>query len=64
MLLKVMQIIIMLLFWILLMPSYNLKHTESAVRNRLINSLSELRGFKSVMTLVVELKKKIDDTKK
>ena len=46
------------------MLSYNLKHTESAVKNRLINSLSELRGFKSVMTLVVELKKKIDDTKK
>ena len=34
-----------------------LKDTESAIRNSLIDLLSELRGFKLVITLVLEFKK-------
>ena len=43
------------------MNSFNtkqqLKDTESAIRNNLIDLLSELRGFKFVITLVLECKK-------
>ena len=43
------------------MNSFNtkqqLKDTESAIRNSLIDLLSELRGFKLVITLVLEFKK-------
>ena len=39
-------------------PELQLKNTESVNKNKLINSLSELRGFKFVTTLVFKLKKK------
>ena len=34
-----------------------LKDTESAIRNKLIDLLPELRGFKFVITLVVDFEK-------
>ena len=34
-----------------------LKDTESAIRNKLIHLLPELRGFKFVITLVVDFEK-------
>ena len=39
-------------------PELQLKDTESAVENKIINVLSEFRGFKFVTTLVLVLKKK------
>ena len=39
-------------------PGLQLKDTEPAIRNKLIDLLSELRGFKFVTTLVLEFKKK------
>ena len=38
-------------------PQLKLKDTESAIKNKLKNFLSELRGFKFVTTLVLEFKK-------
>ena len=38
-------------------PELQLKDTESAIKNKLIDLLSELRGFKFLTTLVLELKK-------
>ena len=42
-----------------------LKDTESAIKNKLINLLPKLRGFKFVTTLVLEFKKTTngDETK-
>ena len=45
--------VLMLKFWI--NPKIKLKDTESEIKNRLINLLSELRGSKFVTTLVLEL---------
>ena len=43
-------------------PKQQLKYTESATKNKLISSLSRLKGFKFITTLVLELKKiKNDD---
>ena len=38
-------------------PKLQLKDTEPAIRNKLIDLFSELRGFKFVTTLVLEFKK-------
>ena len=38
-------------------PELQLTDTESATTNKLIDLLSELRGFKFVTTLVIEFKK-------
>ena len=38
-------------------PKLQLKDTESAIKNKLIDSLTELKGFKVVTTLVLEFKK-------
>ena len=38
-------------------PELQLKDTESAIKNKLIDSLTELKVFKVVTTLVLELKK-------
>ena len=38
-------------------PELQLKNTESAIKNKLIDLLSELRGFKFVKTLVLVFKK-------
>ena len=38
-------------------PELHLKDTESAIKNKLIDSLTELKGFKVVTTLVLEFKK-------
>ena len=37
-------------------PELQLKDTESSIKNKLIDLLSELRGSKSVITLVLEFK--------
>ena len=38
-------------------PELLLENTESTIRNKLIDLLSELKGFKLVTTLVLEFKK-------
>ena len=38
-------------------PELHLKDTESAIKNKLIDLLSVLRGFQFVTTLVLEFKK-------
>ena len=38
-------------------PKLQLKDTESSIKNKLIDLLAELRGFKFVATLVLEFKK-------
>ena len=38
-------------------PELQLKDTESAIKNKLINLSSESKGFKFVATLVLEFKK-------
>ena len=38
-------------------PELQLKDTESAIKNKLIDSLTELKVFKVVTTLVLEFKK-------
>ena len=38
-------------------PELHLKDTESAIKNKLIDSLTELKVFKVVTTLVLEFKK-------
>ena len=48
-----MLIKVMLKFSILLTLNYNLEDTESAIKNKLKNLLTELRGFKFVTTLVL-----------
>ena len=42
-------------------PELKLKDTKSAIRNKLIDLLTKLKGFKFVMTLVIELKKTESD---
>ena len=44
-------------------PELQLKDTQSAIKNKLIDLLSELRGFKLVTTLVLEIKKIENDNK-
>ena len=63
MIIKVMQVLIILKFKNFLILKCNFKYTESAIRNTLIDLLSELRGFKLVKTLAVEFKKIEDDEK-
>ena len=38
-------------------PELQLKNSESAIRNKLMGLMTELKGFKFVMTLVIEFKK-------
>ena len=63
MIIKVMQVLIILKFKNFLILKCNFKYTESAIRNTLIDLLSELRGFKLVKTLALEFKKIEDDEK-
>ena len=42
--------------WNFFYPELHLKATESATKNKLIDLLSELRGFKFVKALVLEFK--------
>ena len=44
-------------------PEPQLKDTESAIKNKLIDLLSALKGFKFVATLVLEFKKIQSDDK-
>ena len=44
-------------------PELQLKNTESSTRNKLIDLMSELKGFKFLTTLVVEFKKIQSDDK-
>ena len=57
MLIKLMQAHIMLKFWILFNSELKLKNTESAIKNKLNDLLSELQGSKFVTTLVIEIEK-------
>ena len=45
-------------------PEIQLKDTESAIKNKLINLLPELRGFKFVTKLILEFKKIENDGEK
>ena len=46
-------------------PELHLRYTESAIKNKLKEILTELRGFKFVTTLVLVFKKtEIDDKTK
>ena len=44
-------------------PKLQLKNTEYAIRNKLLDLLTELKGFQFVTTLVLELKKIESDAK-
>ena len=44
-------------------PELQLKDIENAIRNKLIDLLTELKGFKFMMTLVLEFKKIESDDK-
>ena len=44
-------------------PELQLKNTESAIKNKLIDLLTELKGFKFVTTLLLEFKKIQSDDK-
>ena len=48
-------------YYVDILNSFNhelqLKYTESAIRNKLIDLYTKLRGFKFVTTLVIEFKK-------
>ena len=44
-------------------PELQLESTESTIRNKLIDLLSQLKGFKLVTTLVLEFKKIESDDK-
>ena len=57
MLSKAMQVLPMLKFSILLTLNYNLKDTESTIKNKLKRLFSELRRFKFLTTLVLVFKK-------
>ena len=52
-----MQVLVKLKFEILLTLNYNLKDTESAIKNRLKKLLSKLKGCKFVTSLVLVFKK-------
>ena len=56
MLLKPMQVLIILKFQILLILNYNLD-TKSATKSKLIELLTQLKGFEFVTTLVLMFKK-------
>ena len=45
-------------------PELQLKDTESATKNKLIDLLNELKGFKFMTTLVLVFKKKESDDKR
>ena len=45
-------------------PELQLKDTESAIKNKLKNILTELKGFKFVTTLALKFKKKIENDDK
>ena len=64
MLIEIMWILIMLKFWILLILP-QLKDSESTIKNKLIDLLFELSGFKFEAILVLEFKKteNYDETK-
>ena len=57
MLLKVLQVLIMLKFQTFFNSEIQLKDTESAIRSKLIELLSQLKGFKFVKTLDLVFKK-------
>ena len=44
-------------------PELQLKVTESAIKNKLIDLLSEFKGFKCVLRIVLEFKKRQSDDK-
>ena len=44
-------------------PELQLEDTESAIRNKLIDLLTELKGFKLVTALILEFKKIENDNK-
>ena len=46
----------MLQYWIILIVNYSLKDTESAIRIKLKDLVTELKGFEFVMPLVLEFK--------
>ena len=54
----------MLKLWFLLILNHNSSDTKSATKNKWINLLPELRGFKFVTALVLELKKIENNDKK
>ena len=56
MLLKVMKVLIILKFKIFFNPELQLKDFESAIKNRQNKLFSELKEFKLVATLVLDLK--------
>ena len=57
MLLKAMEVLIMLKFLNFLNLELQLKDTKSAIKNKFKKFLSELRGFKLVITLVFAFRK-------
>ena len=57
MLLKVIQVLKMLKSRIFFNSELQRNDTESAIKNKLIDLLTELRGFKFVTTLLLEFKK-------
>ena len=46
-----MQVLIMLKFWNSFNPELSLKYTDTAIKSKVIELLSQLRGFKFVATL-------------
>ena len=56
MLLKVMKVLIILKFKIFFNPELQLKDFQSAIKNRQNKLFSELKEFKLVATLVLDLK--------
>ena len=56
MLIKIRKVFIMLQYWIILIVNYSLKDTESAIRIKLKDLVTELKGFEFVMPLVLEFK--------
>ena len=54
----------MLKFGFFYNPEPQIKDTESEIKNKLIDLLTEIKGFKFVTTLVLEFKKKIENDDK
>ena len=57
MLLKVLQVLITLKLLNFFNPKLQLKDTKSTIKSKLINLLTQLRGFKFVTTLILVFKK-------
>ena len=57
MLLKAMQVLMMLKFFTFFNSELQLKDTESAIKSKLIELLTQLKGFKFVTALVLVFKK-------